>query len=94
MNGYVVAHTTPLGADGRPTKTGEINGGFYQKTPEMPPQHPSVVVAVDDIHEAMKKVTAAGGTLMGEPFDIPGIGIYVSFIDTEGNRLSILQPKM
>jgi predicted enzyme related to lactoylglutathione lyase len=24
--------------------------------------------------------------------DIPGVGRYVSFLDTEGNRVSMLQP--
>jgi len=28
----------------------------------------------------------------GEPDDIPGVGLYCAFIDTEGNRLSMLQP--
>ena len=27
-----------------------------------------------------------------EPMEIPGIGQYVSFMDTEGNRVSMLQP--
>jgi len=40
----------------------------------------------------MRKVTAAGGKVLGEPMEIPGVGQYVSFIDTEGNRVSILQP--
>jgi predicted enzyme related to lactoylglutathione lyase len=40
----------------------------------------------------MDKVVAAGGKLLGEPMDIPGIGRYVSFHDTEGNRVSMLQP--
>ncbi len=53
----------------------------------------SIVIAVDDIKEHMKKVAAAGGKVQGEPVDIPGIGWYVSFVDTEGNRLSLLQPK-
>lgn len=35
-----------------------------------------------------------GGRLIEEPHEIPGIGIYVSFLDTENNRLSILQPIM
>jgi uncharacterized protein len=43
-------------------------------------------------------VKAAGGTVLGgqkpgEPDDIPGIGLYASFIDTEGNRVGILQPR-
>ncbi len=40
----------------------------------------------------MKKVTDAGGRLLGEPMEIPGVGKYVSFFDTEGNRVSMLEP--
>lgn len=58
----------------------------------MPPQHPSIVISVDDIHESIKKIQSAGGEVLGDPVNIPGIGTYVSFHDTEGNRVSILQP--
>jgi len=91
MGNYVVAHTTET-VDGRVTTPGTINGGFYGRNPEWPAQHPSVVIAVDDIHAAMKQVAQAGGTVLGEPMEIPGIGHYVSFMDTEGNRVSMLQP--
>jgi uncharacterized protein len=37
-------------------------------------------------------VNDAGGKVLGEPMLIPGIGDYVSFYDTEQNRVSILQP--
>jgi len=30
--------------------------------------------------------------VLGEPMEIPGVGQYVSFMDTEGNRVSLLQP--
>jgi hypothetical protein len=46
---------------------------------------------VDDIRVAMRKVIEAGGKVLGEPMEIPGIGHYVSFIDTEANRVSMLQ---
>jgi predicted enzyme related to lactoylglutathione lyase len=29
----------------------------------------------------------------GEPDDIPGVGLFSGIIDTEGNRVAILQPK-
>jgi predicted enzyme related to lactoylglutathione lyase len=48
---------------------------------------------VQDIAQSMKKVAAAGAEVLGEPMDIPGIGRYVSFRDTEGNRVSMLQPQ-
>jgi hypothetical protein len=40
----------------------------------------------------MKKVGQAGGEVLGEPMTIPGVGDYVSFFDTEKNRVSMLQP--
>lgn len=91
MGDYVVATTTDT-ADGRPTQPGTINGGFFQRKADWPAQHPSVVIAVDDIRAAIGQVSAAGGQVLGEPMEIPGVGQYVSFMDTEGNRVSMLQP--
>lgn len=91
MGHYVLATTTETGASG-PTKPGAINGGFFPKKPDWPAQHPSVVIAVDNVNAAIEKVRQARGTVLGEPVLIPGVGQYVSFIDTEGNRISMLQP--
>jgi uncharacterized protein len=92
MGHYMTAATSVTTADGRPRKPGVINGGFFQKKPDWPAQYPSVVIAVDDIVTAMGKVTGAGGKVLGEPMDIPGIGAYVSLMDSEGNRVGMLQP--
>jgi predicted enzyme related to lactoylglutathione lyase len=94
MGNYVTVATTETDEKGRPKTPGAINGGFFPKRADMPAQYPSVVIAVDDIRVSMKKVTDAGGKVLGEPMDIPGIGAYVSFVDTEGNRVSLLQPSM
>jgi uncharacterized protein len=75
-----------------PKKPGAINGGFFQKTDDKPAQCPSIVIAVEDVKEHMKNVEMAGGKVLGEPLDIPGIGVYVSFLDTEGNRIGMIQP--
>lgn len=91
MGDYVIATTTETEA-GRPTTPGAINGGFFARNPDWPGQHPSVVIAVDDVEAAMKRVAAAGGKVLGEPMAIPGVGRYVAFLDTEGNRVSMLQP--
>ena|SRR3990167_8729420 len=96
MGNYVLVHTTEIDEKTQtPKKPGAINGGFFQKT--KPNQHPSVVISVDDIHEAMNKIKDAGGKILGgqkpgEPDNIPDVGLYVSFLDTEGNRVGILQP--
>jgi predicted enzyme related to lactoylglutathione lyase len=94
MGNYVTVTTSETDEKGRPKMPGTINGGFYPKREDWPAQYPSIVIAVDDIKEAMRKVAGAGGKVLGEPMPIPGIGSYVSFIDTEGNRVSILQPLM
>lgn len=91
MGNYVVATTTETDENG-PKMPGTINGGFFPKKPDWPAQHPSVVIAVGDLRAAIKKVAKAGGEVLGEPLEIPGIGQYVSFLDTERNRASLLQP--
>ena len=92
MGNYVVATTTATDDKG-PKTPGAINGGFFEKKADWPAQYPSVVIAVDNIKDAVKKVKDAGGKVLGEPMEIPGIGQYVSFTDTEGNRVSMLQPR-
>lgn len=98
MGEYAVVQTTETDKESnRPTKPGAINGGLFKKVDEK--SVPSVVIAVDDIEAAMEKVKATGGTVLGggqhppDPDDIPGVGLYASFIDTEGNRIGMLQPK-
>ena len=93
MGNYIVAHTTETDANNMVQKPGTINGGFFPKKPDMPAQYPSVVISVSDIKKAMEKIAGAGGKVLGEPIEIPGIGQYVSFTDSEGNRVSVLQPK-
>jgi predicted enzyme related to lactoylglutathione lyase len=91
MGNYVLATTTETDESG-PKKLGAINGGFFPKKADWPAQYPSIVIAVDDIKQPIKKLIEAGGKMLGEPMEIPGVGQYVSFIDSEGNRVSMLQP--
>jgi len=91
MGNYVIVTTAET--DAKPdAPAGAINGGFFPKKADWPAQVPSIVIAVEDIKAAMRKVGQAGGKVLGEPMEIPGIGHYVSFFDTEGNRVSMLQP--
>ena len=103
MGNYVVAHTTATDDKGMVQTPGAINGGFYQKTDDPQSQAPSVVVSVDDIHAAVKAAEDAGDKILGsmdqkgehtlEPQMIPGVGLWISAMDTEGNRFSILQAR-
>jgi uncharacterized protein len=91
MGNYVLATTATT--DAKPgAPAGAINGGFFAHKPDWPAQYPSVVIAVPDLDAAMKRVASAEGKVLGDPMDIPGVGRYVAFFDTEGNRLSMLQP--
>ena len=93
MGNYVIASTTnDVDKTGKPRQRGIIGGGFYEKDKTKPAQYPSVVIAVDDINKSMKKVAASGGKVLGKPMEIPGFGMYVSFYDTEGNRVSMMEP--
>jgi predicted enzyme related to lactoylglutathione lyase len=92
---YVVVATQEMDADMMPKKPGMINGGLFEKTKDNQVQ--SIVISVEDIREAMKKVEEAGGKILGgmrpgEPDEIPNVGLYCSFIDSEGNRVGMLQP--
>jgi predicted enzyme related to lactoylglutathione lyase len=95
MGNYITVQTSDTGEDGLPKRPGSINGGFFERTGD--DQVPSVVISVENIREAMKKVAAAGGKVLGgmkpgEPDDIPGVGLYAAILDTEGNRVGMLQP--
>jgi len=91
MGNYVVVTTTE--SDVKPdAPRGAINGGFWQKRSDWPAQVPALVIGVGDIDGAMRKISEAGGELLGEPMDIPGVGRYLSFLDSERNRVSVLQP--
>ena len=93
MGDYLLV-TTAL-VDAQPgAAAGAINGGLFPFKPDWPAQYPAVVIGVEDIQAAMGRVHSAGGQVLGAPMEIPGIGQYVSFVDTEGNRNSMLQPKM
>ena len=93
MGNYMVVMTSESDEKtGRPKTPGSINGGMYKKPEDPMGQAPSVVIAVEDIQESMRKVVEAGGKVLGEPMGIPGVGQYASFLDTEGNRVSLLQP--
>ena len=92
MGNYVLATTTDSDESGSPKKPGAINGGFFQKTDDKPAQYPSVVIAVEDIRQHTMNVEKSGGKVLGEPMAIPGVGLYVSFFDTEGNRVGMIQP--
>ena len=92
MSNYLLAGTTPTDENQMTQKPGEINGGFftYEDKPGM--NVPHVVIQVENVDENIEAVKNAGGTITSDKMPIPGIGTYVSFTDTEGNHVGMLQP--
>lgn len=92
--GYVVAVTTEVDEKSqRPKEPGAINGGFYPKEKSANP-YPSFVIGVEDINQTLLSIKKAGGTVISEAAEIPQLGMWAVFIDTEGNKVSVLQPSM
>jgi uncharacterized protein len=88
MGDYVVVTT------GDPKEPGGINGGIFVAPPggQKELNAYSCVVGVDNVDDAMAKVRSAGGRVMGDKMDIPGVGMYARCTDTEGNIFTLLQP--
>src|SRR5690348_9833503 len=85
MGNYIVAVT------GDPKEPGGINGGIFgtQSGATKELNAFSCVIAVDSIDQAMDKVRAAGGQLVGDKMDIPTVGTFIRCRDTEGNIFSL-----
>lgn len=89
MNNYILAGPTET-VDMQSTKPGEINGGFFPV--DEGGKSTLITIQVDDLGTAIENVKSSGGEVVEGPHDIPGIGKYASFIDTEGNWASMMQP--
>lgn len=84
MGGVALAFTVETDEATRmPSKRGAINGDFFERTSS--DEQIRLTILVDDIRDAVKRVEAAGGKVLGEPVELPGVGLFVSFADTEGN---------
>jgi len=93
MGNYLLAGTTEVDEHRMVKTPGTINGGFYPKQASPAGYGGThVVISVPDLKASMEAVKKAGGTLVGDVMDIPGIGKYQSFKDTEGNMVGMLQP--
>ncbi|MEX0616261.1 MAG: VOC family protein [Candidatus Woykebacteria bacterium] len=93
MGHYILATTTETDENRMVQTPGNINGGFYDLKQTPGSTEPSVVIEVEDLEQSMESIKRSGGEILGEPQDIPGVGLWVSFRDSEGTRVSILQPK-
>ena len=86
---YVMASTVPVDERQMPKEPGAINGGLFQRPKDAP--NPVLYVGVQSIDATIKKVQAAGGTVVTPNTPIPGMGAYARVADTEGNVVGLFQ---
>jgi|SRR3989344_3687816 len=91
MGDYLLATTSPVDKNQMHKKKGAINGGFFQYG-KKEGTIPHFVISVDNLEKHMLIVQKAGGKILGKPMDIQGIGKFIMFKDSEGNRVGMLQP--
>jgi len=84
---YTVAQTTDIGEDQRPTTPGAINGGIMARTAATPA--PVITIGVDSVEDALKNIEAEGGSVVQPRTEIPNMGAFGYFKDTEGNVVGL-----
>lgn len=72
---------------------GEPIGAIMPLMPQMKRSCWNFYIAVDDIDRAAKAVTAQGGTLMGEPQEVPGGSYALNATDPTGAPIKLVGPR-
>jgi len=68
---------------------GGINGGIMKPKEGPIPAPTSFYIDVDDLDAYGRRITAAGGTLVVEKMEVPGMGRFSLFTDPDGRMLGI-----
>lgn len=92
-NMYTTVTTTPVDEATRlPTEPGAINGGLFQRTADT--ATPVITIGVTSIDESLKKVDAGGGSIVQPRTEIPDMGAYAYFKDSEGNVVGLWETRI
>ena len=87
-NMYTTATTTAIDeTTQQPTEPGAINGGLMQRSMDTPA--PVITIGVTSIDESLKKVEAGGGRTVQPRTEIPKMGAFAYFKDSEGNVIGL-----
>jgi uncharacterized protein len=85
---YTLVLTTPVDEQTQlPTEPGAINGGLMKRSAETPA--PVITVDVDSIDDSLKQIESSGGSTVTPRTEIPGMGAFAYFKDTEGNVVGL-----
>jgi len=85
---YTLAMTTPVDEQTQlPTEPGAINGGLMKRSADTPT--PVLTVDVESIDHALKEIESRGGSVVRGRTEIPGMGAFAYFKDSEGNVMGL-----
>ena len=84
---YTTAQTTAIDDNMRPTSPGAINGGLMDRNPGT--SAPVITIGVASVEDALKKVEASGGSTITPRTEIPNMGAFGYFKDSEGNVMGL-----
>jgi predicted enzyme related to lactoylglutathione lyase len=88
MEDYTIAMTTGIDETTQtPTEPGAINGALMHRRSDTP--SPVLTIQVDAVETALKQVESEGGTAVQPRTEIPGMGAFAYFKDTEGNVVGL-----
>ena len=84
---YTLVQTVPVDEQQLPTEPGAINGGMMQRTADTPT--PVLTIEVESVDDSLQQVEAGGGSVVRPRSEIPGVGAFAYFKDTEGNVVGV-----
>lgn len=85
---YTAVVTTPVDpATQLPTEPGAINGGLVRREASTPV--PVLTIDVADIDAVLAEVGERGGATVAPRQEIPGMGAFAYFTDSEGNVMGL-----
>jgi len=84
---YTTVQTIATDENMMPKEPGAINGGIMRRTADTPA--PVITIQVDGIDDVLKKIEAGGGKTVQPRTEIPNMGAFAYFKDSEGNTLGL-----
>ena len=88
MQDYTIAMTTETDEQTQsPRAPGAINGALMRRMGQA--SSPVITIQVDAIDTTLKQIEAEGGSAVQARTEIPGMGAFAYFTDTEGNVVGL-----
>jgi len=84
---YTIVMTTEVDEQQMPKEPGAINGGMMKRASDTP--SPVITINVGSVEDALTRIESSGGSVVRPKTEIPGMGAFAYFIDTEGNVMGL-----